>query len=140
MPKTRWDDDMGEDEVIELVIDGSSGDANLEKKLALIMQEYFAIWKTKQRKYGATNIAEMGKPGLVIRSNDKQKRLIRFVLDGIEEDDEGGEEDAWFDKAGYALIGVMVNRGWWPECPPNQITIKQLQFVFNQYMAQQSTT
>src|SRR3990167_333388 len=117
---------MDEPRTVTLVADGTSGDADLEYKLCLVMQEYLAIWKVKQRKYGPANIAEMGKPGLVIRSNDKQKRLIRFVLEGIQEDTEGDEEDAWFDKAGYALMGVMVSRGWWPDCPPDRLTQAQV--------------
>jgi len=118
---------------IALDIDGTSGNTELEYKLALVMREYLEIWKTKQRKYGPNNIASMGKTGLVIRSNDKQKRLIRFVLEGIPGDEEGDEEDAWFDKAGYALMGVMVHRGWWPECPPDKITLEQLKFMFNRF-------
>ena len=123
--------------VIPLVVDGSSGNADLEEKLCRVMQEYLAIWKTKQRKYGPENIAEMGKPGLVIRSNDKQKRLKRFVLEGVEGDDEGSEEDAWFDKAGYALMGVMVGRGWWPDCPPDRLTLEHVYFIQDRYIKEQ---
>jgi hypothetical protein len=99
----------------------------------MVMQEYLAIWKTKQRKYGSSNIAEMGLPGLVIRSNDKQKRVGRFVFENVQEDAEGSQEDAWFDKAGYALMGVMVLRGWWPDCQPDRLTRKQIDWLIKRF-------
>src|SRR3990167_1181189 len=82
---------------INLVVDGQSGNKELEGAIALVFQEYFELWKTKQRKYGPNNLAALGRPGLVIRMNDKIQRLRRFNFEAIEADAEGGEEDAWLD-------------------------------------------
>lgn len=100
---------------ILLTVDDSSGNRALESYVAGVMQEYLALWKIKQRKYGPSNISSMGKPGLVVRMNDKLQRLRNFVLNGVQEDTEGSEEDAWLDIMGYALMGVLVHRGLWPE-------------------------
>lgn len=118
---------------IVLIVDGTSGNVDLEEKLCLVMQEYLSLWKNKQRKYGHNNIASMGKPGLVIRMNDKLQRLKRFVFEGVTGDVEGSEEDAWLDMAGYALMGVMVNRGWWPEASPDRLTSQQVEFILKRY-------
>ncbi len=120
-----------------LIVNGTSGNADLEEKLALVMQEYHSLWKIKQRKYGPNNIASMGKSGLVIRMNDKFQRLKRFILQGVEGDIEGSEEDAWMDIAGYALMGVMVGRGWWPECDPDWLTLEQVMFVIERFVKEQ---
>ena len=118
---------------VALVIDGTSGSPELEEKLAILMKEYHNLWCVKQLKYGPNNIAGMGKPGLVIRLNDKLQRLKRFIFEDVKGDIEGSEEDAWFDMAGYALMGVMVGRGWWPDCPPDHLTWEQVMFVRRSY-------
>ena len=129
---------MPNESFVALVIDGSSGDADLEEKLAKVMKEYHNLWCIKQLKYGPTNISSMGKPGLVVRLNDKIQRLKRFVLEDIQGDVEGSEEDAWFDVAGYALIGIMVNRGWWPECPPDKVSQEQVNFILRRFCEENS--
>lgn len=116
-----------------LKVDGSSGSRDLEFSLAEVMSDYFELWKVKQLKYGPHNIAEMGRPGLVIRMRDKFRRLLRFVFEGVEGDDEGSELDAWMDMAGYALIAVMVKRGLWPGCPPDTITWDMVVSIMAQY-------
>ena len=85
-----------------LVADGSSGDQELEHKLADLMLEYFNLWKQKQRSYGPHNIGAFGAAGCLIRSNDKVQRLRRhyFLSKDVSLSDES-IEDTWKDLAGY---------------------------------------
>lgn len=102
-------------EIVELVIDGCSGDKELEHQLAVVFAQYLDLWKVKHRKYGPGNISVMGKPGLVVRMNDKVQRLKNFVFGSVQGDVEGDELDAWLDLLGYAAIGVLVHQGKWPK-------------------------
>lgn len=120
-------------EPVKLFIDGSSGNPELEEALACVLFEYHELWKTKQRKYGTGNIATYGRPGLIIRMNDKFQRLRNFVLNGVKGDAEGSEDDAWFDLMGYAAMGLMVYRDMWPDAPKDRITFKQMINVIKQF-------
>jgi len=126
-----------EDEpAILLPIDGSSGSPELEKEMALVFQKYLALWKTKQRKYGPSNISAAGLSGLYWRMNDKMKRLQRFIFEGLKGDGEGSFEDAFQDLMGYAAIGLVVLDGKWPACPKDEITLKQVMYILELYLSQ----
>lgn len=97
-----------------LECDGSSGDAELERRIAGIMQEAFNIFKQRQRKYGKKNISQFGSTGVVVRSYDKLARLGRFYVEG--EKDQFGDEaisDTWLDALNYAAIGLCCERKEW---------------------------
>ena len=102
---------------IELVIDGSSGNATLEGDLASLMKEYLEMFKKKQASYGPGNIAKAGEKGVVLRMNDKLERLWRLVWQAKPNTlvDDESIEDTYFDMAGYALIAILVRRGLWPK-------------------------
>lgn len=106
---------------IKLQIDGSSGNAQLEQVIAEVMNEYFELWKQKQRAYGPDNIAEFADMGCLIRANDKMKRLKRHYVQG-EDININGEhvEDSWLDLLGYAAMGLICYRLQWP----GQIVVK----------------
>jgi len=122
--------------VISLVIDGTSGNPELEYRLAQVFQEYLTLWKKKQQKYGPHNISAMGKPGLVVRMHDKYQRLNRFVFGQTYSTQEGeeGEEDAWLDMLGYSAMGVMLHRGWWPDYTPGGVTLKQILWLVKTWL------
>lgn len=128
-----WDAPLGDKlstgpstQEVKLVVDGASGAPKLELQAALVLQEYYRLWKEKQRHYGPSNIAAMGKPGLIVRINDKVQRLKRFVFEGVEEDNQESELDSWLDILGYAMMGVMVHRGVWPNADPG-VTVQQIE-------------
>lgn len=101
---------------ITLQVDGSSGDEELEAILAGLMLEYLELWKKKQRSYGPHNIGMFGAAGCLIRSSDKVQRLRRHYFMGkdVSLSDES-IEDTWLDLVGYALMGLMNERGQWPQ-------------------------
>lgn len=102
-------------QTVDLEIDGTSGDFELEDTIAHVMQEYFALWKKKQRSYGPHNIGAFGAMGCLIRANDKIQRLRRhyFLSKNVSLSDES-IADTWLDMLGYALMGLVCERGKWP--------------------------
>ena len=103
--------------VVDLIIDGSSGDAELEANLALMMQSYLEMFKKKQASYGPGNIAKGGEKGVILRMSDKLERLWRLVWQAKPNTlvDDESIEDTYFDMVGYALIAILVRRGLWPK-------------------------
>ena len=99
----------------ELVVDGFSGDPQLESVMAETLVELFTLWKIKQSSYGPGNIAAFGEKGCLVRANDKIKRLIRLVWEGrVNQVADETVEDSWLDLANYALMAVLCRRGLWP--------------------------
>lgn len=101
--------------IVTLSIDGTSGDSDLEWTVATVMKEYFELWKRKQRSYGPHNIGAFGSQGCLIRANDKIQRLRRhyFLNKDVALSDET-IADTWLDLLGYALMGLVCERGQWP--------------------------
>lgn len=101
---------------ISLVIDGSSGNEELERNWAKLAVELFEIFKQKQASYGPKNISTFGERGVVVRINDKLQRLIRLVWDAKEDPiDDETISDTYLDLADYGLIAELVRRGLWPK-------------------------
>lgn len=98
---------------VELYADGTSGDADMERKMAMLLLEYFQLWKKKHRDYGPGNIAANGAIGVVVRVNDKVQRLKTLLL-GEGSPELESMDDTWLDILGYGLIGLAVHRGLWP--------------------------
>lgn len=97
-----------------LKCDGTSGNVNLEHAMAHNMIKMFEIFKKKQASYGCGNISEFGEKGVIIRMNDKMKRLIKLVwFDQPNPLADESIEDTYFDMADYALIALLVKEGKW---------------------------
>lgn len=64
----------------------------------------------KRASYGPHNLTEFGDIGVLIRTNDKLKRLIHMWHEGLDTTAVGEDAiDAWRDIAGYALIALVAN-------------------------------
>lgn len=98
-----------------LLVDGSSGNSELEKEMVTLMTRAFELFKRKQASYGSENIAEFGEKGVLIRVHDKIKRLVRLVWHSVKNPLDETINDTWMDIAVYALIAVLVREGKWPE-------------------------
>ena len=104
------------DNLVDLWIDGSSGNIEFEANFALILKEMHELGKRKQASYGPYNIANFGPRGVIVRINDKFQRLIRLVWDGRRNPiHDETVQDTWMDLANYAVYGLMLERGLWPE-------------------------
>ena len=62
----------------------------------------------KHKDYGVDNILIFKEQGLVVRMWDKVSRLKNIVWKG---QTPTTLEDTWKDMAGYAMIGMMLQRG-----------------------------
>ena len=85
-----------------------------EDALDTILAEMRAVMIERQLKYGSTNILDCGKPGIAVRLSDKAARLRNAWLNGKGETaTDESVEDTLIDAANYAVIGLMLGRGWW---------------------------
>ncbi len=65
----------------------------------------------KRQSYGPHNLTEFGDVGVLIRTNDKLKRLIHMWQEGLDTTAVGEDAiDAWRDIAGYALLVLVAHR------------------------------
>lgn len=84
---------------------------------ALYYEELSSILVSKQRDYGAGNIANApGGPlnGLRVRIYDKVSRINNLIGTGAEPENES-LHDSFLDLANYAVIALMVLDGAWPD-------------------------
>ena len=99
---------------LELKIDGTSGNEQLEYAMAKLFVAAFELFKKKLKSYGTNNISEYGERGVVLRMNDKIKRLKNIVWEGIGNPIEDETvEDTYLDVAVYSCIGIIVREGEW---------------------------
>lgn len=78
--------------------------------------ELISLLLKKHADYGPKNISmSPGGPinGLRVRMHDKMARINHLVDNGATPENES-LEDSFVDLANYAIIGLMVLRGQWP--------------------------
>jgi hypothetical protein len=88
-----------------------------EESAGEIYAELLDVLVTKQNDYGprAVNQAPGGPTlGVLVRAHDKLERLVNLTTtDGIVNHE--SIRDSWLDLANYAVIGLMVHDGTWPQ-------------------------
>ena len=67
---------------------------------------------SKQHDYGHDNILGFGDKGLVVRMWDKVSRLKNLIWNGNGIAKHEPIQDTFTDIAGYAIIGLMLERKW----------------------------
>ena len=67
---------------------------------------------SKQHDYGHDNILGFGDKGLVVRMWDKVSRLKNLIWNGNGIAKHEPIQDTFTDIAGYAIIGLMLEKGW----------------------------
>jgi len=88
-----------------------------ERSVADLFNELQTLLISKHNDYGPKNISDSpGGPlnGLRVRIHDKQAR-INNLLDNEKSPKHESLEDSFKDMANYAIIGLLVLRGKWPE-------------------------
>jgi hypothetical protein len=99
-------------------------EGTFEAEFQKIYSEAFSLLVAKQRRYGNSNIEQLGLHGVIGRiSFDKVSRALKFMngrvvngkveLDRMDEGTEESLEDTLLDIANYALIAVALRRGLW---------------------------
>jgi hypothetical protein len=77
--------------------------------IRIMANEIVELCENKQADYGHDNILAFGEFGLLVRTNDKVARLRNLInKEGITEP----RLDSWRDIAGYALLALMLDAGW----------------------------
>jgi len=102
-----------ENKAVLLRLNGSSGNPDLEKHMALIFRRVFELWKTKQHDYGSANISEFGETGVLVRLSDKRSRLKNLIENSLNPANET-RLDTWLDLCDYGAIGAACHLGLWP--------------------------
>lgn len=101
------------------VCDGGLLDAKvvmpLEEDMKKIQAEAMKLWRSRQEKYGPTNIGRTGALGCYVRSNDKLARLHNVYMMGVGNMPDESIEDSWLDLMNYAMMGLACHRGVWPQ-------------------------
>lgn len=100
---------------ILLQVDGTSGDIELEEKIALQFARSFNVFKDRQRKYGHRNISDFGLTGVIVRLNDKIARLKNMLKNKDTNFDDESVADTLLDVTNYGAIGALCLDGDWPE-------------------------
>ena len=85
--------------------------STFEEACELIALDLSDLVTTKQHDYGKDNILGFGERGLVVRLWDKINRLKNLVWNNTRPKNES-VEDTLNDIAGYAIIGLMLRKGW----------------------------
>ena len=92
-----------------------------EDAARIIADELCAVLAAKQYDYGHSNIMDFGEYGVLVRANDKMARLKNLLSPTSETQPKNESiEDSWKDLANYAIIALMVRRGWF-ELPLKEV-------------------
>ncbi len=105
--------------VKQQLCDGSSGDAQLEKRMVDVLIEALRLWKERHKKYGRGNISRYGATGCLVRSGDKAARLEEVYIRGKKDFPDETITDSWLDLLNYAAMGLLCHRGLWPGVEPD---------------------
>lgn len=88
-----------------------SNPVTFEDAVRRVAEDCAALLISKHRDYGPGNILAFGELGVLIRAHDKVQRLRNLLWERREPQHES-VDDTWMDLANYALIALMLRRGW----------------------------
>jgi len=83
----------------------------LDEAFEKVCQELLAMFIKKHKDYGKGNILDMGELGIAFRIAEKFNRIKNLLMKGRKPENESIEE-SWIDIAVYAVIAVLLKRGW----------------------------
>lgn len=83
----------------------------LDEAFKLINKQTLEIFLKKHKDYGKGNILDMGELGIAFRISEKFNRIKHLLMNGNKPTNEL-LEDSWIDIAVYAIIAVLLKRGW----------------------------
>lgn len=83
----------------------------LDDAFALVEKELLETFIQKHKDYGKGNILSMKELGIAFRLTEKVERLKNLLLKAEGPVNES-LDDTWDDIAVYAIIAVLLRRGW----------------------------
>lgn len=87
---------------------------SFEDAVEEVVGDLMLVMYSKQRDYGRGNIDAFGEVGVLVRASDKLARLKNLLYDNPGSTPKNESViDTWGDLANYAIIALMIRRGWW---------------------------
>ncbi|MFH0979887.1 MAG: nucleotide modification associated domain-containing protein [Candidatus Roizmanbacteria bacterium] len=83
----------------------------LDEAFSRVTKETLKTFLKKHKDYGKANILDMGELGIAFRISEKFNRIKHLLMNGKTPTNEL-LEDSWIDIAVYAVIAVLLRRGW----------------------------
>jgi len=83
----------------------------LNEAFERVSKETLEMFLKKHKDYGKANILDMGELGIAFRISEKFNRIKHLLMNGNKPTNEL-LEDSWIDIAVYAVIAVLLKRGW----------------------------
>lgn len=84
---------------------------HLDEAFRLVCAELTDTFISKHRDYGKGNILSIQELGIAFRETEKVERLKNLLLKSQDPANEA-IDDTWLDVAVYAVIAIMLRRGW----------------------------
>ena len=91
----------------------------LDEAFSKISKELLKMFLKKHKDYGKGNILDMGELGIAFRISEKFNRLKHLLQNGRKPENESLDE-TWEDIGVYAVIAVLLRRGWFKKLKVNK--------------------
>lgn len=83
----------------------------LDEAFEIVCQQMLEIFLKKHKDYGKGNVLDMGELGIAFRISEKFNRIKHLLMSGKKPENES-IDDSWIDIAVYAVIAILLRRGW----------------------------
>lgn len=83
----------------------------LDEAFELVSKQALKMFLKKHKDYGKGNILDMGELGIAFRISEKFNRIKHLLMSGNKPNNES-VEDSWIDIAVYAIIAILLKKGW----------------------------
>lgn len=83
----------------------------LDEAFEQVSQELLTTFLKKHKDYGKGNVLDMGELGIAFRISEKFNRIKHLMTSGKKPANET-LEDSWIDIGVYAVIALLLRRGW----------------------------
>ena len=93
---------------------------HLDEAFAKVCDELLKTFLKKHKDYGKGNVLDMGELGIAFRISEKFNRIKHLLMNGKKPSNEL-VEDSWIDIGVYAVIALLLKRGWFKKLKVKKI-------------------
>jgi len=83
----------------------------LDEAFEIVCRKMLETFLKKHKDYGKGNVLDMGELGIAFRISEKFNRIKHLLMSGRKPENES-IDDSWIDIAVYAVIAILLRRGW----------------------------
>lgn len=83
----------------------------LDEAFEEVCKKALETFVKKHKDYGKGNILDMGELGIAFRISEKFNRIKHLLMTGNKPENES-VDDSWLDIAVYAIIAILLRKGW----------------------------